>query len=212
MSDRGDSARGAADGDRAVATFFCRDCRAYFQAEPTGDEGQSAECPHCRSVSFTVEFEQEARRRATESARVFSVFGDVAHLATGGLFKLFFPDPGGVEDLPPNPFERRPPRFSRSSQIGQLVETCLRGSTLQQLDTDRQVWEFYLWRNGKAATGPLLEDVNLLLAMPPREAFDAVNALCFCEGQTFIYPPSELVAWLEELKEFLEQVIEDGRA
>jgi len=102
--------------------------------------------------------------------------------------------------------------LSRSSQIGQLVQTCLRGSTLQQLDTDRQLWEFYLWSNGKAVAEDLLADVNRLLGMPPNEAFEAVNALCMCEGQTFIYPPSELVAWLEGLKGFLEGVIENDEA
>jgi hypothetical protein len=86
------------------------------------------------------------------------------------------------------------------------VETYLRGDALGQLDTDRQVWEFYLWKQGNAVAGELLEEVDRLLAMPPAEAFDAVNSLCLCEGQTFISPPRELVAWLRDLKAFLKEV------
>lgn len=208
MNGPGEFARSSPGGERPRATFFCRDCRAYFQSDATADGGRSARCPVCGLVSFTVEMEREDRRREADVAAGLSLFGWLFNfpLVAGPRF----PSVPDETDMPPNPFEKTPP-LARSSHIGRLVETYLRGDALGQLDTDRQVWEFYLWKHGNEVAGELLEEVDSLLALSPREAFDAVNALCLCEGQTFISPPTELVAWLKELKAFLEQFLDAQR-
>ena len=207
MDDHGGATRESRGGDRRVSTFFCRDCEQYFQAEPSSADGECAPCPHCESVCYTVEFEESERRRLQDEDNVLSFFAGILQFATGGLLQLPSLGARHVSDLPPNPFARTPSRFSPSSQIGQLVRTYLRGNTLEEFDSDREIWEQYLSASGRDGAKDLLEDVNQLLDLPPGEAFDAVNALCPGEGQVFIYPRSELIAWLKELKAFLGQAL-----
>jgi hypothetical protein len=201
MDDDG-ATRGPAGEDQTVSTFFCRDCQRYFQSEPCSADGECAPCPHCQSDCYTVEFEESERQRLQNEDTIVSFFAGILGFASGGFLPSW--RVREVDDLPPNPLETTGQRSPLSPQFGELVRTYFQGKTLDEFETDRHVWAQYLSASGRGGAEHLLDDVNALLDMPPAETFEAVNALCPGGNRVFIYPPSELIGWLKELKTFLE--------
>jgi hypothetical protein len=161
-------------------------------------------------MCLTVGFEEEERRRLRkEDAFVASCVGGSAFGAIFRFLDLFMRDSSQQSRPPP-----RATRFllDESSQMAQIVRVHYHRTVFDQFDTDEEIWRHYLSVAGANAGRALLDEVTLLLALPPKQAFQTVNALCCCEGETFITPVDELTSWLKELKAFLERVTSGERS